>query len=113
MKPNLAFAIATAVVLSLLPSIVLAQVSTGSATGCGNFASAANGMIQGINAFSTIFYGPFFKFGCLAAFAIAGVVLLFDDGQLGRIGQLILRGILIVSFVAGAASFLNIGNSSC
>ena len=113
MKPHLLFILAAAVLLSLIPDVVLAQSTSTSSTGCGAFGTAFNGMIQGTNAFSTFFYGPFFKVGCLAAFAIAGVVLLFEDGQLGRIGQLLLRGIVIVAFVAGAASFLNVGGTSC
>jgi hypothetical protein len=90
--------------------VALAQAVTGS---CGTYSAGFTQLTQAITAFQNFFYGPFFKVGCLAAFAISGVVLLLDDGQIGRIGQLILRGILIVAFVAGAASFLNIGSSSC
>ena len=75
MKPHLLFVLAAAVLLSLIPDVVLAQSTSTSSTGCGAFGTAFNGMIQGTNAFSTFFYGPFFKVGCLAAFAIAGVVL--------------------------------------
>lgn len=101
------------VVAALAPTRALAQVVTGSVSGCGAYATAFNGMIQGTNALATFFYGPFFKVGCLVAFAVAAVVLLFDDGQLGRVAQWIVRGVLVVAFVLGAASFLNIGNSSC
>jgi hypothetical protein len=112
MKPH-PFSVLAALALSLIPHVVLAQATTTGATGCGTFGTAFNGMIQATNAFQTFFYGPFFKVGCLAAFAIAAVVLLMDDGQLGRIGQLILRGILLVAFVLGAASFLNVGSTTC
>ena len=111
MRPHLPFALAAAVLPLLIPEVVLAQVTT--TGGCGTYSAGFTQLTQAITAFQDFFYGPFFKVGCLAAFAIAGVVLLLDDGQIGRIGQLILRGILIIAFVLGAATFLNVGTSSC
>lgn len=110
MRPHLRFALAAALLPLLIPQAVLAQVTSG---GCGTYSAGFTQLTQAITAFQDFFYGPFFKVGCLAAFAIAGVVLLLDDGQIGRIGQLILRGILIIAFVLGAASFLNVGSVSC
>lgn len=81
---------ATAMLPLLIPEVVLAQVTT--TGGCGTYSAGFTQLTQAITAFQDFFYGPFFKVGCLAAFAIAGVVLLLDDGQIGRIGQLILRG---------------------
>jgi type IV secretory pathway VirB2 component (pilin) len=62
-------------------------------------------MTQGLNALQSFFYGPFFKIGCLVGFCVAGVMLLLDDGQMGHLAKLVLRGILIIAFVLGAASF--------
>jgi type IV secretory pathway VirB2 component (pilin) len=70
-------------------------------------------MIQGLGAAGDFFYGPFFKIGCLIALVVAGVVLLMDDGQMGRIAQFILRAICIIAFIAGAASFFTTPTSNC
>lgn len=112
MKRHYYLAIAAAVLLSLLPHIVLAQLVS-NATGCGNFGTAFNGMAQGMNALQSFFYGPFFKIGCLVALAVGGVVLLLDEGQLNGVAKFILRAVCVAAFVLGAASFLNVGSGAC
>jgi type IV secretory pathway VirB2 component (pilin) len=111
-KPHLYTALAAAFVLTLVPHIVFAQ-STTPATGCGAFGSAFNSMSQGMNAVQSFFYGPFFKIGCLVAFAVGGLMLLFDDGQLNAVAKWIIRGIVVVAFVLAVASFLNINGGTC
>ena len=113
MKPHLYTALAAAFVLTLVPHIVFAQSTTTPVTGCGSFGSAFNSMSQGMNAVQSFFYGPFFKVGCLVAFAVGGLMLLFDDGQLNAVAKWIIRGIVVVAFVLAVASFLNTTGGSC
>jgi hypothetical protein len=102
-------ALAMMTVLALAPSVVAAQ----SSSGCGKWSAGFAEMIQGLGAFGDFFYGPFFKVGCLAALVVAGVVLLMDDGQMGRIAQFVLRAICIVAFIGGAGAFFTTPSANC
>jgi len=102
-------AVAVAAAVALMPQYASAQ-TTG---GCGRWSSGFTQLIEGLGAFGDFFYGPFFKIGCLAALVVAGVVLLMDDGQMGRIAQFILRAICIIAFIAGAASFFTTPSANC
>src|ERR1700676_2884368 len=102
-------AAAMATPAALMPSYASAQ----SAGGCGRWSAGFNQLIQGLGAFGDFFYGPFFKIGCLAALVVAGVVLLMDDGQIGRIAQYVLRAICVIAFIAGAASFFTTPAGNC
>ena len=102
-------AVAMALAAAMIPRYANAQ-STGA---CGKWSSGFTQLIQGLGAFGDFFYGPFFKIGCLAALVVAGVVLLMDDGQMGRIAQFILRAICIIAFIAGAASFFTTPSANC
>jgi hypothetical protein len=83
------------------------------ATGCGQWSAGFSQMIQGLGAFADFFYGPFFKFGCLAALAIAAVMLLMNDENMGRVAQLVLRAISVIGFIGALASFFVTPTSNC
>ena len=102
-------AVATAAAAALIPVYAGAQA----AGGCGRWSSGFMQLIEGLGAFGDFFYGPFFKIGCLAALVVAGVVLLMDDGQMGRIAQFILRAVCLIAFIAGAASFFTTPATNC
>jgi hypothetical protein len=82
-------------------------------TGCGQWSAGFTQLVQGLGAFSDFFYGPFFKFGSLGALAIAAVMLLMDDSNMGRIAQLVLRAICVIGFVGVAASFFTTPSANC
>ncbi len=105
LRQRLAVAMTTA--LALLPSVAMA------ATGCGQWSAGFSQMIQGLGAFADFFYGPFFKFGCLAALAIAAVMLLMNDENMGRVAQLVLRAISVIGFIGALASFFTTPTSNC
>jgi hypothetical protein len=101
-------AVATATAAALVPQYAGAQQVS-----CGKWSTGFSQLVLGIGAFGDFFYGPFFKIGCLVALVVAGVVLLMDDGQMGRIAQFILRAICIIAFIAGAASFFTTPTTNC
>jgi hypothetical protein len=95
--------------LALAPAAACAQAGSG----CGKWSAGFADMMQGLGAFGDFFYGPFFKIGCLTALVVAGVVLLMDDGQMGRIAQFVLRAICIVAFIGGAGAFFTTPSANC
>ncbi len=89
--------------VTLLPHAVLAAACSTQQT---QFNTGFTQLNNALDALADFFYGTFFKLGMMVAFVVSAVVLVLDDGNLGRVVQLVLRVVLIVAAGLGIASWI-------